>query len=205
MNSYLRVCIAIPSIIFLLSNALSQNNKTELSGYQEFKWGMSRMDVESVLRKNNVLIKSSTKKEITVNAMIELEEYPCSVNVKKSFVFSNNSLYLVVLECLSSSNNHYRADSIFSQFLRQLKNKYGNPDSDTSSGDDYMLFRTAHWKFTKGYIMMESSISSASLGESDIRLKLFLERIMDGVNIYYGKNASNKDIQERKKRISKEF
>lgn len=197
------VVSVVMSLLFVFYSSFSQNKKVSLSGYQEFKWGMSRTTVESILHRNGASIASSNSKEITVKSTIEFEGLLYSIDIDKSFMFLNNSLGKVVLSYHQNPYYHKPLDSIYSRFHSQIRNKYGKPYYDTLTTDYKMNLRLTIWRLQGGGIDLTSLEFPES---SEYHDKEEIKAVVEGITLIYSKTGFESEIErDKKKRTAKEF
>jgi hypothetical protein len=177
----------------------------DLVGYQDFKWGMPRSTVESILKKQKVEIVSSDGDEIVIQSRIDLDGFPPSVDIKKGFVFLDNLLGQV---SLSYKNRmivkSYSVGGIFPKFRDQLEKKYGKCDQvdTTTLTDDIMSWGSYTWTFRSGDITLFLHEFSESSEYKTNEHMIGLETL----SINYSKKGFYQEMKRaREKKTSREF
>jgi hypothetical protein len=170
-------------------------------GYQDFRWGMSRKTVESILKKQKIEIKSSDADEIVIQSRIGLDGYPSSVEIDKGFVFLNNVLGRVQLR-YRNAIVPYNISKLYAQFRNQLEKKYGKCDRDSTAHDEKITIGFSTWKFKSGDII----VNFFELPESSEFKSDAVVRTLECILVFYDRKHFDEDLKrERVKKTSREF
>lgn len=182
----------LSSITLPVTQSVSQSHKVDLSGYQDFRWGMSRKSVESILKSKKEEISHKDEDNITVQSTLQLDGFPPSIQVEKSFAFLNNALGEITLT-YKKSLLPFNTDSIYARLHRSLVLKYGQSHSDTLVADDDVLLRFSRWDFSKGFVV----IRSVQFPETS-RAKSF--DLPEFIFVHYGRKGFEQELERAKKK-----
>ena len=203
MNRSLRTIFGLFPLFLVLgsSQSLSQNKQTDLPGYQDFKWGMSMKTVFSMLMSQKASIKEKKDEEIITDSKIELDGFPPSIDIEKSFIFLNGKLGEVMLR-YHNPQSLVPIDSIYVRIDLQLRNKYGDSSEDTTMANERVTAQYSSWKFPKGFI----TLYSVALVESSDSGFNELAKVVEMVTIIYGRKGIDQELDAlKKKRTEKQF
>jgi hypothetical protein len=154
---------------------------------------MSKNVVRTILIKNGSEIISDDNNEIKVESSIELETFPPSINVTKTYLFLDDKLGGVAI-----FYKHKLASSlkkVLTQLHSMLEFKYGKPQEDTTVIDKKSILGVSIWKFNNANIhikYLEIPKSSSLYKDDDLRSLQF-------ISIVYNTNNYAAEMIKRKK------
>ncbi len=193
MNRHLRVLVTVAlALLFVFNGCVTHSKKVTLDGYQEFKWGMPRSTVESILRRNNASVSFYNKFVIEEDSKIELRGLSHPTSIKRIFLFLNDSLERVSLDYYRHSFLDATLDTVYSMFYVELHNEYGHPLLDTMTIDERTKVRWMNWQFQAGNVQLRSA-EWVKLS-SDPSLK----QLFDRVTLEYSKKGIEGNITRNK-------
>jgi hypothetical protein len=181
--------------IFSISSSSYLICQVDLSGYQEYRFGISHKHVASRLHSQGLSINKSTPDEILVTDQIHLSNLYLPISIEKSFSFYEGALWCVTIT-YKKSISFPKIDSVYAEIKRLLAAKYGVPQIDTIMRDKHMVNHLCDWQFKSGFV----NIFATQFSESVKEMMNDTDALSDFLKVNYVNKAIKEQIDKEKQK-----